>query len=253
MQHSFDVNIAKMFGVNEAIIINAFQFWIAKNKANNRNFYDGRYWTYNSVSAFQEMFPYMSESQIRRTLKKMQEQNIIMTGNYNKSSYDRTLWYAFTDYGESILRNSEIDLTNSSNGNDENVKPIPVNNHLHTTFNDTVNNSTSVQNVKKNRKKKVVADTPTLSELEERFGLEVSECIIDWLTYKQERNESYTPTGLKSQLTQIENKCLEYSDSAVIQCINESIANGWKGIIFDRIKKNTEQPVYSNPFLDPDL
>ena len=236
MQHSFDVNIAKTFGVNEAIIINAFQFWISKNKANNRNFYDGRYWTYNSVSAFQEMFPYMSESQIRRTLKKMQEQNIIMTGNYNKSSYDRTLWYAFTDYGESILRNSEIDLTNSSNGNDENVKPIPFNNHLHTTFNDTVNDSTSVQNVKSKRKRKAVADTPTLSDLEERFSHDVSVSVLEWMEYKEQRKEQYSPMGLKKMLTQLENNIEIYGESAVISIIDESMANGWKGIIYDRLK-----------------
>ena len=60
MQHSFDVEIAKEYGVLEAILLNNLWFWVEKNRANNVNYYDGYYWTFNSTKAFNELFPYAS-------------------------------------------------------------------------------------------------------------------------------------------------------------------------------------------------
>ena len=48
MKHIFDVDIAKEYGVNEAVILESMNYWIQKNKANGKHFYEGEYWTYNS-------------------------------------------------------------------------------------------------------------------------------------------------------------------------------------------------------------
>lgn len=109
MIHAFDSQVAIEYGLNEAIILNHLRYWIVHNAANEKNFYDGRYWTYNTNSAFCNIFPYLSERKIRNALKHLQEKGIIMTGNYNKSLYDRTLWYAFTDKGASIFLVSDKD------------------------------------------------------------------------------------------------------------------------------------------------
>lgn len=115
MQHSFDVELAKEYGILEAILIQNIYFWIEKNKANNKHFYDGRYWTYNSRKAFSEMFPYASEKQIRRALEKLESLNILITGNYNKQWSDRTLWYSFSDVGLSIVQKRQMQLSEKSN------------------------------------------------------------------------------------------------------------------------------------------
>lgn len=125
MEHSFDVDIAKKFGIQPAIIFRNLFFWIEKNRANNKHFYDGHYWTYNSKKAFSELFPYMTERQIDYAIKKLIDAGLIITGNYNKVAYDRTLWYAITKKGYSILQNCEMEETELSNGNDDNVEPIP--------------------------------------------------------------------------------------------------------------------------------
>lgn len=125
MEHSFNIELAKEYGILEAILLKNIWFWIEKNRANEKNFYDGTYWTYNSTRAFNELFPYASESSIKRALKGLQEKGIIKTGNYNKSSYDRTLWYAFTDLGESIVSNRQMEVNKSSNGNKQNGLTIP--------------------------------------------------------------------------------------------------------------------------------
>lgn len=125
MEHSFNVWVAKRYGVNSAILLNNLNFWIAKNRANGVNFNDDHFWTYNSKKAFAELFPYMNERQIDYALKKLIDDGIIITGNYNKMAYDRTLWYAITKKGYSILQNCELEDAKLQNGNVEIVEPIP--------------------------------------------------------------------------------------------------------------------------------
>lgn len=114
MHHTFDIEHAAKYGIEEAILISNFQYWIGHNKANRTHQYADRTWTYNSVKAFAELFPYMSAPRIRRTLESLVKQGVLLEGNYNASTYDRTKWYAFFD--ESIFLNGQIHLTKSANG-----------------------------------------------------------------------------------------------------------------------------------------
>lgn len=148
MEHHFNTEIAKEYGMLEAVIINNFAFWIEKNKANDVNLYDGFYWTYNTMKALSELFIYATERQVRYAINNLIKAEILQTGNYNARKYDRTLWYAFTEKGlqllkkygtnleveetgttdknvNCILQDCKVHLTNLSNGNDEIVKPIP--------------------------------------------------------------------------------------------------------------------------------
>ena len=122
MEYSFNIEIAEKYGVNEAIMLNNFMFWIKKNIANGTNNFDDNWWTFNSARAFKDLFPFWSESQIRRILKSLIEKGILIEGNYNKVAYDRTKWYAICK-----SRFEEFHLTKSSNGSNERVTPIPDN------------------------------------------------------------------------------------------------------------------------------
>lgn len=141
MQHSFDVDIACKYGIQSAILFNHLAFWIAKNEANGVNHYDGNTWTYNSREAFSKLFPYMTPRQISYALEKLIEAGLIVTGNYNNSAYDRTLWYAITEKGKSILQNCQMEETKKENGKPENVKPIPyINTDKNTNEKPNINN-----------------------------------------------------------------------------------------------------------------
>ena len=141
MNHSFDKEIAVAYGLPEAIILNHMQFWIEQNEANNINFYDGSYWTYNTTKAYSEIFPYFSQRQIQCALKHLRDEGILKTGNYNKSAYDRTLWYAFTEKGISIMQKCKMEVAGMSNGFDAQVQPIPDNNTDNNSINNSDNNS----------------------------------------------------------------------------------------------------------------
>jgi hypothetical protein len=154
MQHSFDVDIAVEYGILEAIILNNLWFWIKKNEANKVNYFDNDYWTYNSVRAFGELFPYVSQKQIQTALKHLENEGLIKTGNYNKSTYDRTLWYAFDTQGKSIMQKSKMEVPKKENGLVENVEPIPdINTNINT-------------NNKENIKRKIFKK-PTLEEVKQ--------------------------------------------------------------------------------------
>jgi hypothetical protein len=95
--HRFCVDDAKEYSVHGAILLQNLKHWIAKNKAQQKNFRDGRTWTYNSHKNFAKLFPYLSESQIQRALANLEKKGAILKGNYNKAPYDRTTWYAVAD------------------------------------------------------------------------------------------------------------------------------------------------------------
>ena len=97
MNHFFDVEHAKRYGVIEAVLIANFQFWIAKNRANGENLRNGRTWTYNSVRAYALLFPYLSRDQVRRTIDRLVAAEVLVVGNYNEKATDQTKWFAFRD------------------------------------------------------------------------------------------------------------------------------------------------------------
>ena len=135
MNHSFNVEIATKYGILEAVLMEHLNFWIAKNKANDVNFYDGYYWTYNSTKALAELFPYVSKSTISRVLHHLEDEGLILSGNYNKSAYDRTMWYALTEKGVLVLQGKDNSLpennTDAGTDNASMDKSISQNDGFH--------------------------------------------------------------------------------------------------------------------------
>ena len=78
----------------------------------------------------------------------------------------------------------------------------------------------------------------------------IVEKMSEWITYKVERKEPYKEQGMKSLLRQVENQCGQHGDQAVCGLIEECMANGWKGIIFDRLK---QKPVKAKQQYQPSV
>lgn len=126
MTHQFDIEVAEKYGVNEAILLHNIAFWIKKNQANDKHLHEGHYWTYNSMRAFAKLFPYFSQDQIKRLLKKLENEGAITKGNFNKIQYDRTNWYTVVDPW--IMQKYLFDWAKSPNGTGEIAPPIPDSN-----------------------------------------------------------------------------------------------------------------------------
>ena len=97
MNFHFDGAVAEMYGVDGAVFISRLQFWIEKNAANDRHYHEGRYWTYNSLRAMEKLFPFWSRRQIKRIVKNLKDKGVLLTANYARDSYDRTLFYALDE------------------------------------------------------------------------------------------------------------------------------------------------------------
>lgn len=87
--------LAEMIGLNESIILQQIHYWILKNREDDRNFYENRYWTYNSIEGWkEECFKFWSTDTIKRSFKSLEEKGLLYVGNYNKDPRDRTKWYS---------------------------------------------------------------------------------------------------------------------------------------------------------------
>ncbi len=129
MIHSFDTDIAGLVGVNAAIIYESIRWWCLKHKVDGTNYYDGNWWVFNSLEAWDELFPYLTARNIRTALDKLVNAGLIVKGHYGEKM-NRTLWYAVADISrlatsdkssanndKSICQNRQINTITSTNCN----------------------------------------------------------------------------------------------------------------------------------------
>ena len=173
MNYKFNIEIAKQYGVNEAIFVNNIYWWTEKNSKSEINYHTvelyskngektiiSAYWTYNSMRAFEEVFPFWTKRQIRTIIENCKKKELIVTSNLNQKKYDRTMWYALTDKTKELYKNSQDQQTEMSQGIDESVTPIPDNkpvvkpNNNQSNLNlSKINNSGSFRKTEKEKKK----------------------------------------------------------------------------------------------------
>jgi putative conjugative transposon protein len=90
--------LARELGLNEALVMQQINYWIEINKRSGKNYHDGKYWTYNSIRAWQENdFDYMSVDTVKRTFTKLAKAGYLLVGNYNKDPRDKTKWYTINN------------------------------------------------------------------------------------------------------------------------------------------------------------
>jgi hypothetical protein len=167
--HSFDISLAKMYGVECAILIHHFQHWIRINRFGKRNLREGRCWTYQTRREIQMHFPYWNVDEVRRLTDKLVSLGVLLKNNFNKSKVDKTLWYAFVDekaFGvdeessNNLYERQKCQSTGEiANPVDESATPIP----------DTKNTDTKNTDKKEKDKKESSATPPPSADAEALF------------------------------------------------------------------------------------
>lgn len=157
-------NIAVAHSINAAIFLQQLSQWTFRNLANNHHIYDGHVWSFNTLEAYEKIFPFWNRRQLETLINNLVKDGLILKGNYNKHKYDRTCWYALSymamnffpelmkpefldamlglisqkcemetpDFGGNTIM--ENHFTKMRNGDHENVTPIPT---YYTTYKDT--------------------------------------------------------------------------------------------------------------------
>ena len=170
MNFNFDGEFAKEHGVDEAIMYTYFSYWIAKNKANDKHFYDGYTWTYNSQKALTELFPFWNRAKIQRIIASLENQGLVIKGNYNQLAYDRTTWYALPKFEQSLVQNQTVNCSNLNKTTFKNEQPIPINYQL---------------------TKQLTTDNKDIVEQGSTVAIPYKE-IVDYLNQKTNKNFKYT-------------------------------------------------------------
>ncbi len=90
--------LARAIGLNEAVVLQQIHYWLQENERSEKNYHEGRYWTYNSIRAWQETnFPFWSINTVDRTFTKLRDMGLLIAGNFNRAGFDKTTWYTI-DY-----------------------------------------------------------------------------------------------------------------------------------------------------------
>ena len=86
-------SLAVAIGLNEAIVLQQIEYWLNRST----NLVDDRLWTYHTIPEWKAQFPFWSEDTVKRTLKSLRDQGLVIARTISDSSWDRTLWYTI-DY-----------------------------------------------------------------------------------------------------------------------------------------------------------
>lgn len=241
MEHSFNVDIANKHGIEEAILIHNLYFWISKNASGDKHWHDDRFWTYNTAKSWATLFPYMSERKIARVLSNLEERGVIVKGNYNKNRFDRTCWYAFTDSGLELLASVNYDiphLSKMSNGETENVEPIPDSNN---TDNNTDNKEKKDNNSYYLKKKERSSDD--LSYVDD----DMMDIWVEWLEYLDAFGKPYRIMQTAKQNYQILVDLAQHNVSVAERIVRRSIAKGyWSLFPLRDVDTDTLIPVHDD-------
>lgn len=70
-----------------------------------------------------------------------------------------------------------------------------------------------------------------------RLPASLREVVGQWLEYKKQQKDTYTPVGLTALISETINNADKYGEGAVAQIIRSSMASGYKGIVWDRLQQ----------------
>ncbi|WP_409295908.1 conserved phage C-terminal domain-containing protein [Peribacillus sp. SCS-26] len=83
-------SLAVRIGLIEAVILQQIHYWMMVSVHEM----EGRKWVYNTYQNWKEQLPFWSESTIKRAIKSLEAQGLVVTANFNRSKMDKTKWYS---------------------------------------------------------------------------------------------------------------------------------------------------------------
>ncbi len=101
----FKKAIAVKYGVNAAVIAQFLWDSIEGPDHNGKKVSrDGKIWCRCSVLLMTGIFPFLSRHMTEDALERLVRAHVIKKACLNTNRLDRTNWYAFTEYGDYLMR-----------------------------------------------------------------------------------------------------------------------------------------------------
>ena len=148
------------------------------------------------------------------------------SGEISRKSTNKFSVVTVVNWAKYQLVDDELTINQQTNNNQLTNKQQTTNKQL-----------TTPKERKKERKKEyknnILSPLTPLTGCDEKL----IEAVTRWLAYKRERGQTYKAVGLDTLLKKIKKSADQYGEAAVIDLIDECIANRYQGIIWDRIQK----------------
>lgn len=231
-KHILDIGVAQLVGTNAALILENISYWCEHNAANDTNLHDGHYWTYNSTKAFGELFPYMTINVIRTALKKLKDNGLVLTGNFNKSAYDHTTWYTLTEKAEEMLDvNVHSDAPNQEETTTEN--PTLSTAPAQDPWSDTTGASTEqfqlpIADPEPQPQPKKTRKTKSFDDIIDDYTSDpkTKDLLGAWLQNRKAKRSAMTDRAIQGCINKLD-QCAQVSHMNVNDYLDEVVCRGW--------------------------
>ncbi len=104
-------SLAERIGLEDAVVLQQLHFLIHQKlrrhkdypNERERDIHDGRVWVWNSYKQWKEnYFRFSSERSLQRIFLRLEKRGLIVSGNYNESTLNKTKWYSI-NYDHPLL------------------------------------------------------------------------------------------------------------------------------------------------------
>jgi hypothetical protein len=83
-------DLAKEIGLHEAVILQQIHYWLERSN----HLINGCRWIYNTYQAWQQQFPFLTLSAIRKAIARLEGLNLLKTERFDKQRWNQTKWYS---------------------------------------------------------------------------------------------------------------------------------------------------------------
>ena len=224
--HSFSVDLAKEIGLAEALLLQHFYFWYQHARNLPDMCREGRVWFFRSVKEMREVFPYLSDANIRTAIQHLIDRGLVVKGDFSSASMYKATWYSLND---SAIQ--EFDTTQSQNPFIE-------------SRNGFVDSGKSISNKNKdNRKDSSKNNNINFDFRSQLLMLGVSEKTADaWLAVRKMNRAANTEVAFEGIVREINKTGLPAEE-----CIRTAAERSWRGFKAEWMQPKTPTPQASRP------
>lgn len=225
--HSFNVELATMVGLTEAILLQHFYFWHQRACNLPDMHREGRVWFFRSVKEMREVFPYLSDANVRTAIQHLIDRGLIVKGDFSSTSMYKATWYSLNDSAIQLFHLSNMchPFVESRNGFVESGKSIDNRNK---------------DNRKDSSKKNNIIDFDFRSQL---LMLGVSEKTADaWLAVRKMNRAANTEVAFEGIVREINKTGLPAEE-----CIRTAAERSWRGFKAEWMQPKTPTPQAPRP------
>lgn len=220
--HAFNINAAKKYGINGALLLNRIVWSIKVHSESNdkRFFIDGNWWMFDTAKSLAKHFHNLiSEKTVRRSLKAFEDDGLLSSMRNSSNLHDQTKWYSLDQkkWHKLLVHidHHDVDNLSTSNrsrcphptGHGDHIQPVDVstssslNNHSN-------NHSNSLTNIPaKADEPSAIATGSTYKNI--KYSIEEMNLANDWLAYAKDgmpwkkAPRSWSPDSFASALIKV--------------------------------------------------